>query len=251
MRTKIWSAEDGSCPVTLSGHTAAVTHTAIVERGRNVITVSKDGHVRVWNCAQQKSVEPSIAIEDCINCVDLSDSNMNILNNDDQMTESDDENLEFGTHGKILIVGTENGTVHLVDLKGRSVLNSVRLDSAVNSVKFLTFENYIIAGTEDGQVNLISLPDMKVLHRLHDSDSSVQCLLPLRNGFVCGKYDGACVWYGFDPDAATVLNELTIILSGADVDPITDMTKDQDYLYTSCRDGCIRKYSIANMFSDS
>ena len=134
MRTKIWSAEDGSCPVTLSGHTAAVTHTAIVERGRNVITVSKDGHVRVWNCAQQKSIEPSIAIEDCINCVDITDSNMNILNNadDDMTTESDDENLEFGTHGKILLIGTENGTVHLVDVKGRSVINSVRLDSAVN-----------------------------------------------------------------------------------------------------------------------
>lgn len=27
MRTKIWSAEDGSCPVTLTGHTAAVTQT--------------------------------------------------------------------------------------------------------------------------------------------------------------------------------------------------------------------------------
>ena len=27
MRTKIWSAEDGSCPVTFTGHTAAVTHT--------------------------------------------------------------------------------------------------------------------------------------------------------------------------------------------------------------------------------
>merc|ERR1712083_802342 len=128
---------------------------------------------------------------------------MNILNNadvdDDMTTESDDENLEFGTHGKILIVGTENGTVHLVDVKGRSVINSVRLDSAVNSVKFLTFENHVIAGTEDGQVYLISLPDMKILQQLHDSDSSVQCLLSLRNGFVCGKYDGACVWYGLNP----------------------------------------------------
>ncbi len=43
MQVKIWSAEDGSCPVTLIGHTAAVTDTAIVERGKNIVTVSKYG----------------------------------------------------------------------------------------------------------------------------------------------------------------------------------------------------------------
>jgi hypothetical protein len=32
-----------------------------------------------------------------------------------------------GTQGKILIVGTENGSVHLVDLKGRSIVNSVKV----------------------------------------------------------------------------------------------------------------------------
>ena len=123
---------------------------------------------------------------------------------------------------------------------------------AVNSVKFLTScDNIIVAGTDEGTVNIISLPDMKILQQIHDSDSSVQCLLPLKNGFLCGKYDGACVWYGFDSssDLNEVLYEITIILSGADVDPITDISRDYDYIYTSCRDGCIRKYSINNMFS--
>ena len=41
MRIKIWSGEDGSCPVTLIGHSAAVTQTAIVERGRNIVSVGK------------------------------------------------------------------------------------------------------------------------------------------------------------------------------------------------------------------
>ena len=40
-RIKIWSAEDGSCPVTLTGHTAAVTDTAIVDKGMNVVSTSK------------------------------------------------------------------------------------------------------------------------------------------------------------------------------------------------------------------
>jgi len=253
MRTKIWSAEDGSCPVTFTGHTAAVTHTAIVDRGRNIVTASKDGHIRLWNCAQQKTIDPKVAIDDQINCIDISESNLNLLSTNETMSEDSDEEVEVGTQGKILIVGTENGSVHLVDLKGRSIINSVKLNSgAVNSVKFLTScDNIIAAGTDEGTVNIISLPEMKILQQIHDSDSSVQCLLPLKNGFLCGKYDGACVWYGFDSssDLNEVLYEMTIILSGADVDPITDICRDYDYIYTSCRDGCIRKYSINNMFS--
>ena len=147
-------------------------------------------------------------------------------------------------------MGTENGSVHLVDLKGRSIMNSVKLNSAVNTVKFLNCcDNIIVAGTQDGSVNIISLPDMKVLQKLHDSDSAVQSLLSLKDGFVCGKYDGACVWYGFDPSLSEIQYDLTIVLSGADVDPITDISRDHEFIYTSCRDGCIRKYSINNMFS--
>ena len=41
MRIKIWSAEDGSCPVTLTGHTAPVTDTAIVNKGMNIVSTSK------------------------------------------------------------------------------------------------------------------------------------------------------------------------------------------------------------------
>jgi len=41
LRIKIWSAETGECAGTLVGHTKAVTDLAIVDRGRNIISVSK------------------------------------------------------------------------------------------------------------------------------------------------------------------------------------------------------------------
>ncbi len=41
MQLKIWSAETGQCPVTLRGHTAAVTDMCIIDKGRNIISVSK------------------------------------------------------------------------------------------------------------------------------------------------------------------------------------------------------------------
>ena len=40
-RLKIWSAENGTCPVTLTGHSAAVTQAAIIDRGMNIVSVSK------------------------------------------------------------------------------------------------------------------------------------------------------------------------------------------------------------------
>lgn len=39
--SRIWSAETGVNPVVLKGHTMAVTDLAIVEKGRNVLTVSR------------------------------------------------------------------------------------------------------------------------------------------------------------------------------------------------------------------
>ncbi|MPC21475.1 Proteasomal ATPase-associated factor 1 [Portunus trituberculatus] len=41
MQLRIWDAVTGQCPVVLKGHTGAVLDTAIVERGKNVISVSK------------------------------------------------------------------------------------------------------------------------------------------------------------------------------------------------------------------
>lgn len=41
LRIKIWSSDSGKCAATLIGHTQAVNDLAIVDRGRNIISVSK------------------------------------------------------------------------------------------------------------------------------------------------------------------------------------------------------------------
>lgn len=47
--SRIWSAESGINPVTLIGHKMSVTDISIVEKGRNVITVSKYVNIYVFN----------------------------------------------------------------------------------------------------------------------------------------------------------------------------------------------------------
>ena len=40
MCLKIWSVEDGSCPVTLVGHKRGISSLCIVDRGKNVLSSS-------------------------------------------------------------------------------------------------------------------------------------------------------------------------------------------------------------------
>jgi len=241
MRLKIWSAENGTCPVTLTGHSAAVTQASIIDRGMNIVSVSKDGSLRLWSCGKQKTLEPVIELSDNVNTVDITESNLNIL-----CTDTNDMNEdEVGTLGKLVVTGGESGAVKLIDLRGRNILNHFKLHAAVNVVKFFD-ENHIIAGTEDGRISIIHVPDMTLVTEIHDSDSSVQSLKIINNGIMAGKYDGACVWYPFDGNSS--IGNQRIILTGSDVDPVYSIAADEDFIFTASRDGCIRKYSIHELF---
>ena len=57
LRAKVFSAEDGSCPVTLVGHKSGVSDLAIVDRGRNVVTAGRDGELRLWDVGQAKCLD--------------------------------------------------------------------------------------------------------------------------------------------------------------------------------------------------
>ncbi|KAK2558083.1 Proteasomal ATPase-associated factor 1 [Acropora cervicornis] len=71
LRLKIWSTEDGSCPVTLKGHTGGVVDTAIVDRGRNVLSCSRDGTARLWDCGEAKCLAVVFKSDCCVNACAL------------------------------------------------------------------------------------------------------------------------------------------------------------------------------------
>ena len=66
MQLRIWSAETGRCAATLRGHTGAVLDTAIVERGRNIISAGRSvfGGRRYGRSAAHatRPVSPSLGI---------------------------------------------------------------------------------------------------------------------------------------------------------------------------------------------
>lgn len=82
----------------------------------------------------------------------------------------------------------------------------------------------------------------------HDGASSVESLSPYTIdsegkgvGVLAGKRDGVCQFYQVDTSAGSMLVN-RYQLTGPDCDPVYSIATDLDYIYTACRDGCIRKY---------
>jgi len=122
LRLKIWSAEDGSSPVTLTGHTRGVTDGCPVEKGRNVISVSRDGQCKLFDCGQSKCLTTIAKYDTIINACaiqSLSDVNLaklDILSSSQNETYSE---REVATENKIVALACEDGFLRLLALRSR------------------------------------------------------------------------------------------------------------------------------------
>ena len=73
---KVWSAENGSNPVTLVGHSSGISDLAIVEKGRNVVSVSRDGSCKLWDVGESKCLATVCKFDSFINCCSIQSSDM-------------------------------------------------------------------------------------------------------------------------------------------------------------------------------
>jgi len=230
LRIKIWSAETGECAGTLVGHTKAVTDLAIVDRGRNIISVSKDGLAKLWHVGSGKVIDNLITFYPTtyINCCSLS-SPKKITLGERNTSVSD---MEVGTENKCLLIGCENGTLALVGVYARKILATNNLKCPVNACH-LNNDAQVFIGCNDGRVIWLD-EQLIVKHCVFDTNSPVRCLCLFREFVVCGHGDGSCV--------VRSTNGKKAYLTGTSAEPIYDVSTDTRFLYTACRDGAIRKY---------
>ena len=118
MRLRVMSVEDGRCPVTLVGHTGAVTDTAIVGLGKLVISVARDGETRLWQLATAECKAVVGRLGQAASCCCLlppgSPFQPLLKEQEDSMAA-----MAEGTEGLLLAVGGEEGALALVAVEGR------------------------------------------------------------------------------------------------------------------------------------
>ncbi|KAH7645454.1 hypothetical protein HUG17_0992 [Dermatophagoides farinae] len=242
MLIKIWSAIDGSCPVTLKGHTGSINDLAIVDRGRNIISVGRDGMAKLWSCAKQLFIENlfdtgNIAINAC--AIKSFPDSFNLGQRQD--TTNDDC---VGTTDKMILLATESGFIHGVGVNSKQPLFKVECTSPVNCISFYD-EFDFFAGTHDGniyQYDIRNINQPKIKWMI--SKSPVLSMISVRrpfNGIVASHQDGS-VDFHYDNHSQIVH------LTGSDCDPIYQVVYDDKFIYTSCRDGKVRKYFLNNAF---
>ncbi|XP_065676425.1 proteasomal ATPase-associated factor 1 isoform X2 [Hydra vulgaris] len=217
MLLKIWSTEDGSCPVTLIKHKGAC---------------SRDGRAFLWDCSSAKCIATLLESETVLNCCSLISYGSSFQNNERSQ-------FEYGTDGKMLVVGQESGYVQAVDVSSKTKVYSLNCDSPVNDCCFAS-ENKLITGHQDGRINLFDIRHTtSPLYDYKCGKSSVKCLERLSDdSILIGREDGSC--------SCIQMNDIsvTIEMSGPNCDSIYNVSSNSPFVYTACRDKVIRKYKM-------
>ncbi|XP_014674763.1 PREDICTED: proteasomal ATPase-associated factor 1-like isoform X2 [Priapulus caudatus] len=235
MQIKIWSAETGQCAATLTGHTGGITGTAIVDRGRNMVSSSRDGTARLWDVGMSACLDTIANCGCMINCCAV-----HVVDNAIDLGEPDKcpSDREVMTEGVLLLLACEDGTLQGYGLQSRKKLFEVTCTGAVNTCAFLS-STEVICGLQNGQLYRYDIRNISSpLQHWGESRGPILCVVPFHNGILLSTGDGSCLYR--DVTKA----ESTLEFSGSDGDAIHQVAHAGRTVYTACRDGCIRKFSI-------
>ncbi|NWQ62138.1 PAAF1 factor, partial [Neopipo cinnamomea] len=216
---------------------AGILDTAIVERGRNVVSCSRDGTARLWDCGKSACLG---VIADCgspVNgiAVGTADDSLNLGTPENPPSER-----EIGTEGKILLLAREDKKLQGVGLQSRQPVFLFVGSDAFNCCTFLS-STYILAGTQDGNIYQLDVRNTSApIQVIHRSGAPVLSLLPYRDGFIASQGDGTCFILQQDLDYVLDLTE-------ADCDPVYKVASWEKEIYTCCRDGIVRRYQLSDL----
>ncbi|KAI9144056.1 WD40-repeat-containing domain protein [Paraphysoderma sedebokerense] len=248
---KIWSALDGSNPVTIKGrHKGRISDTAIVSRGRNVITSSNDGSIRLWECASSDLISTLYESEAAINQLSLCEYSKMFPNLDTNV-----DSREVDTAGKIVVAAADDGTLKIIDLRTKKSVSTSTISSPLYSCAAAPELHLAISGSIDGQVHLwdLSKDNSTPVYAFRRGTTAITAIHPFKKdsqfGLFISTMDGI-VYFVEIPlnldSQPTVKHEF----SGADLEPIYALrvrkeSEDRVTVYSGARDGMLRIYECS------
>jgi proteasomal ATPase-associated factor 1 len=155
----------------------------------------------------------------------------------------------------MLVAAREDGKVTGVGVASRKELFSVSLPSAGNCCIEIGGHSFAV-GCQGGEILIFDLRNLTqpqtvlgctrspVLDLMVHPKSQGHFSSDALHLFWASKADGTCVLIDPNLKASSTMNKRLIMLSGPDCDPVYKIKKDLNSIYTCCRDGIIRKYSL-------
>ena len=258
---KIWSAEDGKCARTLNkSHKSRILDIDFVERGRNIVSCSRDGSVCLWECGSGSCIDTIVDERSEVNSCHITKVNKELFSVNSACKKNE---LEKDTEDKMLAIACENGNLECYGLHNRQLCLVLKHHEALNTCCFINATT-LIAGSHDGTLLVV---DIRWPHNFLVCFKP--CGSPVHSVYASRALSHPCFWAScgngrsslyqviITPKKGKITSSecpfegrlhLVCELTGPDCDPVYQIIESSDgFVYTACRDVFIRKYKLAHI----
>ncbi|KZT63658.1 WD40 repeat-like protein [Daedalea quercina L-15889] len=150
------------------GHTRGITSTAIVSKGRNLLSSANDGTVRLWDVpseSQIRTIDSSNGSCVPVLAISIGEETLQTDANTAEETEAGVDPREVDTEDKVVFAALQDGTFEALDLRTkRSVFQSQappgRGKNILQAITYAPTENLVATGSTNG---VVSVYDTRVL----------------------------------------------------------------------------------------
>ena len=179
---RVWAIATQQCALTLTGHSQRITSVDIIDKGRQFVSSSRDGTVRLWDCSAGRSVAAygektgtSRTVEGAVNEVKLLRDGRHPLALSTK--GSGGAGAQDSYEGWLVVAACEDRCVRGYDMRvpsSSSPALSIRLPSAVLSLTQLS-PHTLLSSTASGLLSLVDLRLLSpILHWRRETDVAVQ-----------------------------------------------------------------------------
>lgn len=232
---RIWDIVDydeqiKECDAMLGGtHTLGVLSADFIDRGRNIVSSSRDGSIALWDVPTQK-------------CLRTMDKSLNPINSV-HIINHNIKNLD-ATGQNTVIASSDQGEVYFYDVRTKVKQFKLKVPAPINEVS--SHDQTIVCGTQTGSIyswdlrNLSenTLEEKNVYNRKNTTIYRIQHLKDAT--YIVGSSEGA---YLYDAERNQSRGEL----SGSRENKTKGVGYNQKYVYAGSSDGVVRSYSLQSI----
>lgn len=233
----------GTIPRTFKGHSSSINDILFLGSGRNFVTCSSDGTCRLWETSTGEEVDQLVTQGHgsltCISLIKMAEQSSN-----------PDKQLYFTDGDEAVVIGSDTGDLLILNVNSQETLFRTSFGTSVNAVHCVN--KLLLAGTNDGTLFWLKIDTIQ-----HEKFGTLFGSINLRQRGIrslsshsadvlyIGWSDGTISKFRLKSTADSVdITYDNVELSGADCEPILTTQCRSSVLWSSSRDGVMRKYSL-------